>query len=102
MPGRRRTGSRPARTSISAALYDWAIMRNYSPRAGRADSSKPGALSRMLGSIMAQKSESDGAGRRGLGPLLACLPGLVLAGLVAVACTWAAASGGRALFSTTT
>ncbi len=51
---------------------------------------------------MSQASESEGAGRRGPGALLACLPGLALAGLVAFACTWAAASGGRALFSTTT
>ncbi len=51
---------------------------------------------------MSQMSEPDGTGYRGFQALLACLPGLALSGLVAIACTWAAASGGRALFSTTT
>src|SRR5579862_8776228 len=102
MPGRRRTGSRPARTSISAALYDWAITRNYSPRAGRADSSKPGARSRVLESVMSPKLEPDRGSRGGVAALLVCLPGLALAALVALACTWAAASGGRALFSMST
>jgi uncharacterized integral membrane protein (TIGR00698 family) len=51
---------------------------------------------------MSQSSESAAAERRGLSALLACVPGLGLAGLVAFASTWAAASGGRALFSTAT
>ena len=50
---------------------------------------------------MPKTSASDGAERRGLRALLACLPGLLLAALVAFVCTWAAASGGRALFATT-
>ncbi|HEV7432918.1 MAG TPA: putative sulfate exporter family transporter [Steroidobacteraceae bacterium] len=49
---------------------------------------------------MSQSVESGVAGRGRLGMLLACLPGLALSGLVAIACTWAAASGGRALFAT--
>jgi uncharacterized integral membrane protein (TIGR00698 family) len=40
--------------------------------------------------------------RGGVAALIACLPGLALSGLVAIACTWAAASGGRALFSMST
>jgi uncharacterized integral membrane protein (TIGR00698 family) len=51
---------------------------------------------------MSQMSHSDGAKRSRLGAFLYCLPGLALSGLVAYVCTWAAASGGRALFSTTT
>ena len=51
---------------------------------------------------MSQTSDSEGAGSRGLSALLACLPGLALAAVVAAACTWAAATGGRALFSTAT
>ena len=51
---------------------------------------------------MSPKPEPERAGRGGIAALLACLPGLALAGLVAIVCTWAAASGGRALFSMTT
>ena len=51
---------------------------------------------------MSHQSEPDGGDRGGLAALLACLPGLALAVLVASACTWAAASGGRLLFATAT
>jgi uncharacterized integral membrane protein (TIGR00698 family) len=48
---------------------------------------------------MSHEAEPD---RGGIAALIACLPGLALSGLVAIACTWAAASGGRALFSMST
>src|SRR5579862_6451286 len=51
---------------------------------------------------MSNKPEPGGSDRTGAAALLACLPGLALSGLVAIACTWAAASGGRALFSMAT
>ncbi len=51
---------------------------------------------------MSQRSASDASRRRRVGAYLACLPGLVLSGLVAMVCTWIAVSGGQALFSTQT
>jgi len=49
---------------------------------------------------MPNKTDPDRRGRVGLGPVIACLPGLALSVMVAIACTWAAVSGGRALFAT--
>lgn len=51
---------------------------------------------------MSQLSTSDSGTHRGVFSYLVYVPGLALAGLVALVCTWAAASGGRALFSTPT
>jgi uncharacterized integral membrane protein (TIGR00698 family) len=51
---------------------------------------------------MSQKAEPASTGRGGVTALLACLPGLAVAMLVALASTWAAASVGRVLFSTAT
>jgi uncharacterized integral membrane protein (TIGR00698 family) len=51
---------------------------------------------------MSLKPEPDRGSRGGVAALLVCLPGLALSALVAFVCTWAAASGGRALFSMST
>ena len=64
---------------------------------GRADSSKPGRRSRVLDSRRLQQPP-----HRSLAEISAAIPGLALAVLLAAACTFAATSGGRWLFSTPT